>query len=108
MANGLVAALIAHVATTEAPQDRHLGRVRDWLFHDDMDLAIARALDDGAVRCRMAHEQFVGYLAAAPEQTRPCIRATACSYVNALASTGSPRRCGRRASRCGTSGRADR
>ncbi len=86
MATGLIGGLIAHIATTEVPENRHLGRVRDWLFHDDLDMALAKILDANAVRCRMAHEQFVAYLTAPPDRTRPSIRTTACSYVNALAS----------------------
>jgi type IV secretion system protein VirD4 len=84
MANGLVGGLIAHVATTGSPANRHLGRVREWLFNDDMDMAIARALDANAVPNRMAREQLVSYLAAPIDRTRPSIRTVACSYVNAL------------------------
>jgi type IV secretion system protein VirD4 len=83
-ASGVTGGLIAHIATTES--DPHLGRLREWLFHEDMDLKIAKTLDAKAVRCRMAYEQFVGYLAAPAEQTRPCIRSMACSFVNALSS----------------------
>jgi type IV secretion system protein VirD4 len=49
-------------------------------------MAIAKMLDAGGVRSRIAWDQFVAYLAAPHEQTRPCIRTTACSYVSALGS----------------------
>jgi type IV secretion system protein VirD4 len=84
-ANGLMAALIAQIASY-SPAERHLGRLRDWLYHEDMDMAIAGALDRDAVKSRMARDQFIGYLAAPHQQTRPCIRATACSYISALCS----------------------
>ena len=84
-ANGLIAGLIAHIASS-APKDRHLGQLRAWLYHDDLDMAIARMLDQGVVKSRMARDQFVAYLSAPHEQTRPCIRTTACSYVSALGS----------------------
>jgi type IV secretion system protein VirD4 len=58
-ASGLIAGLIAHIATTESPNNRHLGRLREWLFHDDFDFALATSLDKKLVRCRMAYEQFV-------------------------------------------------
>ena len=38
-ANGLISGLIAHIATYPA-QERHLGHLRGWLYHDDMDLAM--------------------------------------------------------------------
>ncbi len=84
-ANGLMAGLIAHIAS-QASKDRHLGQLRRWLYHDDLDMTVARMLDTNAVKSRMARDQFVAYLAAPHEQTRPCIRTTACSYVSVLGS----------------------
>jgi type IV secretion system protein VirD4 len=84
-ANGITAGLIAHVASGSA-HERHLGHLRRWLYHDDMDLAIARLLDQNAIRSRMARDQMVGYLAAPSDRTRPSIRATACSNVTVLGS----------------------
>ena len=84
-ANGLLAGLIAHIASYP-PKERHLGQLCEWLYHPDMDLAIARMLDDNAVKSRMARDKFVAYLAAPHEQTRPCIRTMASSYINALGS----------------------
>ena len=84
-ANGLIGGLIAHIAGS-APKDRHLGQLRAWLYHDDLDMAIARMLDQGVVKSRMARDQFVAYLSAPHESTRPCIRTTACSYLSALGS----------------------
>lgn len=84
-ANGLMAGLIAHIASG-APKDRHLGQLRAWLYHQDLEMTIAKMLDAGVVRSRVAWEQFVAYLNAPHEQTRPCIRTTACSYVSALGS----------------------
>ena len=49
-------------------------------------MAIATMLDKNAVKSRMARDQFVAYLTAPREQTRPCIRTTACSYISALGS----------------------
>ena len=62
-ANGLIAGLIAHIASYP-PNERHLGQLREWLYHDDMDMAIARMLDDNAVKSRMARDQFIAYLSA--------------------------------------------
>jgi type IV secretion system protein VirD4 len=84
-ANGLIAGLIAHIASYP-PNERHLGQLREWLYHRDMDLAIARMLDDNGVKSRMARDQLIAYLSAPPEQTRPCIRTMACSYLSALGS----------------------
>jgi type IV secretion system protein VirD4 len=84
-ANGLTAALIAHIASY-APKERHLGHLRGWLFHHDMDMAIAEMLDKSAVKSRMARELFIAYLTAPYDKTRPCIRTMACSYISALGS----------------------
>lgn len=84
-ANGLIAGLIAHIASG-APAERHLGQLRGWLYRHDLDMAIAKMLDARVVKSRIAWDQFVAYLAAPQEQTRPCIRTTACSYVSALGS----------------------
>jgi type IV secretion system protein VirD4 len=85
MANGLIAGLIAHIATYP-PQERHLGQLRAWLHHQDLDMAIASMLDKDQVRSRMARDLFIAYLSAPPEQTRPCIRSMACGYVSVLGS----------------------
>jgi type IV secretion system protein VirD4 len=84
-ANGLMAGLIALIASG-ASKDRHLGQLRAWLFHRDLEMTIAKMLDEGVIRSRVARDQFVAYLNAPHEQTRPCIKTTACSYVSALGS----------------------
>ena len=68
MATGLISGLIAHIASTYPPSERHLGRLRDWLYHDDLDMAIARTLDQKTIKSRMARDQFVAYLATPPEE----------------------------------------
>jgi type IV secretion system protein VirD4 len=84
-ANGLISGLIAHIASGP-PKERHLGQLRAWLHHHDLDMAIATMLDQNAVKSRMARDLFIGYLAAPPEPTRACTRAFACSYVSVLGS----------------------
>lgn len=83
---GLVAGLIAHVATTEPTEKRNLNTLRDHLHHDDLDYQIAVWLDAKEAKSRMVRDEFVAYLAAPSDKTRPCIRSTAMSYVKALAS----------------------
>jgi type IV secretion system protein VirD4 len=84
-ATGLTSAMIAHIATYP-PKERHLGHLRGFLYHKDMDYAIAKMLDMNEVKSRMARDQFAAYLTAPHEQTRPCIRTMACSYMSALGS----------------------
>jgi type IV secretion system protein VirD4 len=84
-ANGLIGALIAHIASYRT-KERHLGQLREWLYHHDMDMAVATLLDKNAVKSRMARELFIAYLTAPPEPTRACIRSMACSYIGALGS----------------------
>jgi type IV secretion system protein VirD4 len=85
-ANGLTSGLIAHIATSYPAKERHLGHLRGWLYHNNLEMAIATMLDKNELKSRMARDQFVAYLTAPHEQTRPCIRTTACSYISALGS----------------------
>jgi type IV secretion system protein VirD4 len=85
---GITAGLLAHIAGTCPPEERHLGKLREWLHHDeDMDDAIAKALDSG-VQSRMAHDEFIAYFTAPEDKTRACIHSTACTFVKALGSAG--------------------
>ena len=84
MAQALLGGLIAHTVTAMPPEARHLGILRSWLYHPDMALAIANALDKGEITSRFARDQLAGYLSAPEDRTRPCIHSTACSHINAL------------------------
>ncbi|HTU18822.1 MAG TPA: type IV secretory system conjugative DNA transfer family protein [Gemmataceae bacterium] len=83
-ATSLISGLIAHIATAYPPAERSLAHLRAWLYHDDLEMTIATVLDKGIVKSRFARDQLVAYLTAPGEQTRPCIRAMACSHINAL------------------------
>ncbi|HZZ78901.1 MAG TPA: type IV secretory system conjugative DNA transfer family protein [Gemmataceae bacterium] len=89
-ATSLVAAFISVIAGFDCNQsmlsNRHLGFLRQSLFLDDMDARIGNLVKDNGVWRRLAREQFIAYLAAPAEKTRPCIRTMACSYMNALGS----------------------
>jgi type IV secretion system protein VirD4 len=85
-ATGLNSGLLAHIATTAEPAERNLNTLRKYLHHDDLDCQIATWLDDKAVRSSLARDEFVSYLTAPSEKTRPCILSTACTYVKALGS----------------------
>ena len=82
----ILAGLLAHIMSTAAPRDCHLGRLRSYLYHDDLDLTLARLLDDDQVPNRLARDEFVAYLAIPEDRTRPCVRSTATTYVKALGS----------------------
>jgi type IV secretion system protein VirD4 len=84
---GLVSGLIGYVAGSADRKKRHLGEVRDWLFRADMDMDVAKLLDGKKGLSRMAYEYLAGYMTAPPNETRPCIRAEAASYLSALGST---------------------
>jgi type IV secretion system protein VirD4 len=84
-ANGLLAGLIAHIASYP-PGQRHLGHLREWIYAQHMDDAIAALIDNNMVKSRMARDLLSAYLAAPAERTRPCIRTMACSYLTAFGS----------------------
>ena len=78
-ATGLLAGLCAHIATTSPPEERNLTTLRRYLHHDDLDYLIATWLDGKVVTSPLARDEFVAYLAAPSDRTRPCIRSTACT-----------------------------
>jgi type IV secretion system protein VirD4 len=84
-AKGLIAGLIAHIASYP-PGQRHLGHLREWIYSREMDPAIATLLNNNMVKSRLARELLSAYMAAPEERTRPCIRATAATYLDALGS----------------------
>jgi type IV secretion system protein VirD4 len=83
---GLLSGLIAHVATTAKPGERNPTTLRKLLYHDDLDYHLAVQLDQKAVTSELARDEFVGYLAAPSDKTRPCIRSTALTFVKCLGS----------------------
>jgi type IV secretion system protein VirD4 len=83
---GLMAGLIAHVATTFPIEERNPTGLRKLLYHDDLDYTLASWLDKKEVKNPLARDEFVSYLSAPADKTRPCIRSTACTYVKCLGS----------------------
>jgi type IV secretion system protein VirD4 len=83
---GLTAGLIAHLATTAKPDERNPTSLRKLLYLDDLDYNIANWLDKNEVKNPLARDEFVSYLSAPSDKTRPCIRTTACTYMKCLGS----------------------
>jgi type IV secretion system protein VirD4 len=85
---GLVAGLVADVATSSPPEKRNLCALREMLYNDDLDYTLAVALDTRKkTMSPLARDEFVAYLAAPADKTRPCIRTTATTFVKCLGST---------------------
>lgn len=85
---GLVSGLIADVATSSPPEKRNLVTLRELLYNDDLDYTLAVALDTRKkTMSPLARDEFVAYLAAPSDKTRPCIRTTATTFVKCLGST---------------------
>jgi type IV secretion system protein VirD4 len=85
---GLVAGLVADVATSSPPEKRNLCSLRELLYNDDLDYTLAVALDTRKRSMSpLARDEFVAYLAAPSDKTRPCIRTTATTFVKCLGST---------------------
>jgi type IV secretion system protein VirD4 len=58
------------------------------LYNDDLDYTLAVALDTRKkTMSPLARDEFVAYLAAPSDKTRPCIRTTATTFVKCLGST---------------------
>jgi type IV secretion system protein VirD4 len=85
---GLVAGLVADVATSSPPDKRNLVTLRELLYNDDLDYTLAVALDTRKKSMSpLARDEFVAYLAAPSDKTRPCIRTTATTFVKCLGSS---------------------
>ena len=85
---GLVSGLVADVATSSPPEKRNLCTLRELLYNDDLDYTLAVALDTRKGKMSpLARDEFVAYLAAPSDKTRPCIRTTATTFVKCLGST---------------------
>ena len=85
---GLVAGLIADVATSSTLDKRNLVTLRELLYNDDLDYTLAVALDTRKKSMSpLARDEFVAYLAAPSDKTRPCIRTTATTFVKCLGSS---------------------
>lgn len=85
---GLVAGLIADVATSSPLEKRNLCTLRDLLYNDDLDYTLAVALDTRKkTMSPLARDEFIAYLAAPSDKTRPCIRTTATTFVKCLGSS---------------------
>jgi len=85
---GLVAGLVADIATSYAPEKRNLCALREMLYNDDLDYTLAVALDTRKkTMSPLARDEFIAYLAAPSDKTRPCIRTTATTFVKCLGSS---------------------
>jgi type IV secretion system protein VirD4 len=85
---GLVAGLVADVATSSPVEKRNLCTLRELLYNDDLDYTLAVALDTRKKNMSpLARDEFIAYLAAPSDKTRPCIRTTATTFVKCLGST---------------------
>jgi type IV secretion system protein VirD4 len=85
---GLVSGLVADVATSFPAEKRTLCTLRELLYSDELDYNLAVALDTRKdTMSPLARDEFVAYLAAPQDKTRPCIRTTAVTFVKCLGST---------------------
>lgn len=83
---GIISGLLDYIRIM--PQEkRNLTTLRRLLHADDMDYDLAMALDAKKVAIdSLAHDEFVSYLNAPSDKTRPCIRTTAQTFVKCLGS----------------------
>ncbi|MBA4188941.1 MAG: hypothetical protein C0467_13170 [Planctomycetaceae bacterium] len=85
---GLVAGLVADIATSYSLEKRNLCSLREMLYNDDLDYTLAVALDTRKkTMSPLARDEFIAYLAAPSDKTRPCIRTTATTFVKCLGSS---------------------
>lgn len=83
-AKGLLTGLIGLAAESPEPSQRHLGRVLDLLYGDDVDYNIAVALDTHPFANQLAREELGAYLQHEADKCRPSVRSTAQACVKSL------------------------
>ena len=79
--SGLIAGLIAHMVSTGKPSVK---RLLQLLFAHDLPMHLAGLLDARREGSRLAHDEFVAFLTSPHNETRPCVLATAQTYVKCL------------------------
>lgn len=84
--SGLLAGIIAHVASGEPPERRHILTVRDLLMGDDPIYQLAALMDSGKVVSPLAKREIASFLNQAERDTRPSVLATTTSYLKPLGS----------------------
>lgn len=83
---GLTSGLLDFIRTLP-PEDRNLSSLRRMLHGEDFDYKLAVALDKKEVADdSLAHDEYISYLTAPSDKTRPCILTTAQSHVKCLGS----------------------
>lgn len=83
-ATSLLAGLISCILTRFLPQEKHFNTLRSWLYDRNFDGLVTAAIDRGMGP--FAASQLNAYMVAPEDKTRPGIRSTAFSYLNALCS----------------------
>ncbi|QEH36474.1 Conjugal transfer protein TraG [Aquisphaera giovannonii] len=84
-ASGLIAGLIAYVATCPPPEPRNMKALRSLLYSDDTTYALAVLLDTkGKAMPSYAYAEISAFLQHADPPTRPSVLATARSYLKAM------------------------
>jgi type IV secretion system protein VirD4 len=85
MATSLLSGIIAYIFDKFQPYERHMGTLQSWLYDETFDSLIAAAITRGS-GSSFASNQLTAYMATPEDKTRPCIRSTLYSYLNALCS----------------------
>ena len=83
---GLLTGLIGRVSEDGDPAQRHLGRVLDLLYADDVNYSIAVELDTHKFRTPLFRRELAAYLCHESDRCRPSVRSTAQSFAKGLGS----------------------
>ncbi len=84
---GLLSGLIAYTVTGKPHQERHLHTICQLLIGKNIDYKIAELLDNqGEKMNHMAFDELASYLGIPEKETRPCVLASAQSYIKAFLS----------------------
>jgi type IV secretion system protein VirD4 len=87
-ANGLNSGVLGFIAACEPPEKRHLGRLLELIYNDDVPYGLAVLLDTkGKQMPRMAYQEIAAFLQQPERETRPSTLATAQSFLKGLNTT---------------------
>lgn len=84
-ANGVNSGVLGYIASCEPPEKRHLGRMMELIYSDDVPYGLAVLLDTrGKEMPRMSYQEMAAFLQQPERETRPSTLATAQSFLKGL------------------------
>jgi type IV secretion system protein VirD4 len=83
---GLITGLVGLISEEPQEENRHIGKVLDWLYADNLELDLHNRVDKKGIKGHLARQEVVAYLSHEADKCRPSVRSTAQTFVKCLGS----------------------